>query len=377
MTLRTIIVSLLVAVPLTAHAMGTIEWNFEGEVPGQWDVHMFTGVTPRDDGLYIPANEEGYIVTKTNFEHSPDAVALTFQTEKNIEAVLMWRDPSISTEGYVTFPFIIEGQSDTQMIDIDLSTSPVWKGFPTEFGIGFPKGSDVLLKKIEFFHWNRVEKLWHGFLSFWKFDIFRSHSINFLWGPWLTFNPIARADMHMMSPPLGTSGMWIFYALLAVGGIICFVKRKRKQTLTLFLLIFAGLWLFYDARMGTELLSYVRNDWRDTILKDVGERTLRAHHNILDVADLSIPTITKEPYYLFVGPKDSAYYFSEMRYRTYPVLPVQRGKYAELTKYGLIFGRNDVFFDKEGLKVDGELVRPGEGTVIEQYDEYSALIQFN
>ncbi|MBU0766602.1 hypothetical protein KKF55_02355 [Patescibacteria group bacterium] len=374
-----LITTLLLLCPLTASAVEENILNFEGSVPVQWEIHDFDVAKSTPDGLLINTTQDGYMTTKTEFKRSIEAIAIRLQTNQSMEATLIWKDSSIAKEGLVTFPFIIEGSEEVQVINIDLSNSQFWTSHATEFGLAFPRGANVLLKEMTFYNWNVFEKLCHGSLSFWKFDTFTSHSINFVWGPWLTFNPIARADMHIKDPPFGISGMWVFYIVLAFGGMWLLWKRKTKGTqaaLASFLILFSILWLVHDLRMGSELLSYVRNDWRDYVTKGIGERSFRSQLSFPDTTDQSMAYIKDEPYYIFFGPTDTTVYFSIMRYLTYPNLPISDGDKMNQAKHAITFGRNSEIDENGNLIVDGEVVRSGSGSLLRRFNKYGSIFQF-
>jgi len=370
-------ITALLAVPMTVSAVEENIFNFEGSVPGQWEIRDFDVAKSTPQGLQISTNKDGRMTTRTEFRRSIEAIALTLQTNQSMEAALVWKDPDVAGEGLVNFPFIIEGNEEVQVIDIDLSNSRFWTSHATEFGLAFPRGAQVLLKEMTFYNWNVFEKLWHGSVSFWTFDTFTSHSINFMWGPWLTFNPVARGDMHYKDPPMGHSGSWVWYILLVLIGIWCLWKFKRAQAaLPFFFISFLGLWLIFDLRMGTELLSYVHNDWRDFLLAESGERSFRSHLTFPDVVEASLPYLKNEPYYIFLGPPGETVFFSTMRYLTYPNLPVESGSKMQESRMALIFGRDATQKEHGALVVDGEIVRRGSGSVIKEINEFSSIIRF-
>ncbi|MFH1670023.1 MAG: hypothetical protein ABIA92_00360 [Patescibacteria group bacterium] len=371
------IASLLALVPLSANALEKNIFNFEGDVPGQWEIRDFDVAKSTPQGLQISTNKDGRMTTRTEFRRSIEAIGLKFQTNQSMEAALVWKDPAIAGEGLVNFPFIIEGNKEVQVIDIDLSNSRFWTSHATEFGLAFPRGSNVILKELTFYNWNSFEKLWHGFVSFWTFDMFTSHSINFMWGPWLTFNPIARAVMHYKDPPIGHYGGWVWYILLCAVGLWCLWKWKHgRAALPFFFFSFLGLWLLFDLRMGAELLSYVRNDWRDFILAEHGERSLRSHLTFPDVVEESFPYLENEPYYIFLGPPGETVFFSIMRYLTYPNLPIESGSRMQKAHMALIFGRDSTQKEHGPLLVGAETVRSGSGSVIKEINEFSSIIRF-
>lgn len=328
----------------------------------------------------IIADSDGYMTTKTDFKKKIDAVILTIQTARDMEAVLLWQEPSIAVKGYNQLPFVLEKSDAPQVVDIDLSTLPIWNSKTSEFGIGVPKGAQVLIEKIEFVSYNPLEKIFHGVLSLWKFDVYAPQAINFLWGPFLNFNPIARTDMYLMDPPLGTSGMWVVYIILAIFGLRAgknIVKHNQSQAkaLVMFLSVMGGIWIILDLRMGSEILSYALTDWKDHVLQKPGKKNLRKHRSFHDTVNDAMPILTSSGSYFFKGPGKTIY-FSAMRYLTYPVKPVQSGLNLENTTYGLIFGTTDaVINDADQLVTSDGILHNGPCSIEKEYRDYSFLLK--
>ncbi len=379
---RLIIGIFLTILPLTASAKSVIEWDFRnGQTPpGKWEVRGFSNVKSYQEGIMIIADKDGYMTTKPEFKKKIDAVILTIQTARDMEAVLLWQEINIAVKGYNQLPFVLEKSDAPQVVDIDLSTLSIWNSRAPEFGIGIPKGAQVLIEKMEFVSYNPIEKIFHGALSLWKFDVYAPQAINFLWGPWLNFNPIARADMYLMDPPLGNSGMWVVYIILAIFGLRAgknIVKHNQPQAkaLVAFLTVVGCLWIVLDLRMGSEILSYALTDWRDHVLKNPGERNARKHRSFHDTAEDAIPTLTSSGSYFFKGPGKTIY-FSAMRYLTYPVKPVQSGPNLENTTYGLIFGTNDAVINDSGQLITSDgILHPGPCSIEKEYRDYSFLLR--
>ncbi|MCF7844648.1 MAG: hypothetical protein K9M03_02360 [Kiritimatiellales bacterium] len=368
----------LLLCPLSVSAVERIELNFEGNTPGNWEVKNLTNASPSPQGLVIKTDRDGRMTTSSNFIESVETVSITVKTYQTMEALLLWKDPEYAADGYIQLPFIMYGSPDAQTIDIDLSSFDFWHSKATEFGIAFPAGAEIILKDITFSNWNAFEKATNVFKGFWTFDTYRSHSINFLWGPWLTFNPIARANIYTRNPPVGNSAMWIFYGILAIGGIWFLWKNHTggKNKLAGFLILFAILWLVNDLRMGSELISYVKNDWNNYVSKGIGERTFRSNLSFPDAVDESLAYIANDPYYIFFGPTDTTVYFSIMRYLTYPNLPINGGDKMNQVKHAITFGRNSEIDDEGNLIVDDQIVRVGSGSLLKRINKFGSIFQF-
>ncbi len=381
---RLLIGILLVSFPLAVAAKDSIVWDFSNQQtpPGRWDVHGFSNIKATNEGLLISPENDGYMTARTQFNRSIDAVIFTLQTEQNMELLLLWKQPDIIVEGYNQLPFIVTGDTDVQEIDIDLSTLEVWDSRAPEFGMALPNNATILLKSIEFVSWNPIEKFLNGILSLWKFDVFAPQAVNFMWGPWLNFNPVARGDMFQMDPPLGLTAMWLVYIILFVAGLklakdLIRKNKDKSKALITFACVFAGLWLLLDLRMGSEILSYAITDWKNYILAEDGDKNLRNHLSFHETVSEILPELESQSPYLFLGPGKTIY-FSAMRYYSYPHLAVENGPLAEKATIGFVFGNAEAKIEDNGKLVTSKgIIHPGPCEIVERYRDESALVKCN
>jgi len=196
----------------------------------------------------------------------------------------------------------------------------------------------------------------------------------------LNFNPIARADMYLMDPPLGASGMWVVYIILAIFGLRAgknIVKHNQSQAkaLVMFLSVVGVIWVVMDLRMGSEILSYALTDWKDHVLQKPGEKNLRKHRSFHDTVSDALPTLTSSGSYFFIGPGKTIY-FSAMRYLTYPTRPIQSGPKFNEAKYGLIFGTTDAVINDSGqLTTSKGVVHDGPCSLEKEYRDFAYLLK--
>ncbi|MFA7682123.1 MAG: hypothetical protein WCX61_03775 [Candidatus Peribacteraceae bacterium] len=369
--------TVLLALPLFTEAKQVTSWDLTQPSAREWSFYNLSTVTPDRNGLHIKTDTDGFLVTNVFWKNRVDAVRLTLTTEHPMEAVILWRDPIIAPQGYIQLPFLIP-ETGSSTIDIDVRASQHWNDWTPLFGLAFPAGSSLTLERIEFLHWNPSEKFWNGLLSFWTFDTFNIHSINFLWGPWITTNPVARASMHESDPPSGHSGAPVFYALLlltALIGLWLYTHRGHRQILVILSITFAVLWVVFDMRMGGEILSYVRTDWQSFVLQPAGARSFRSMRSLHDTALTVAPLLRKQDSYIFVGP-GASYYQSFMRYLTYPSIPVTPESSASGTTLALLLARDEAVVTKEGLWV-GDILIPRSGKILRQFRDASYLIEFS
>jgi len=373
---------LLLTLPPPAAAMQSEVWNFlEGAISGEWEVRdLSQQPILTEKGLQVLTSSEGLITRMSSVPFPIDAMRIETLTAYDMEIVFAWLNPSIAQGSYLQLPFLIKADVSPRITSVDLTTISEWPGRSERLGFAFPKGTDLLIRRVEFLHWNPFEKLLEAIKSFWTFDTLNVHSVNFVWGPLLTFTPIARMQMANTDPPIAYSANAVFYILAALVALCCFFLARRQTTkgkpLALFFLAIAGLWIFYDLRMGAEILAYARTDWRSYITAKPEDRTFRFFGNFYDVLEAARPNLQKVPSYLFVGPKGENLYLAAARYETYPSLPqpLPQEPIIEPT-LALTYGRPQAGIDDEGrFVVDGKIVA-GSASVIRTFPNFGLLLE--
>ena len=248
-------------------------------------------------------------------------------------------------------------------VSFDLTEHSEWLPVKKTFGIVLPPQSNVLLHSIELKKWNMFEKLWNEVLSFWTLDGYRPYSINFIWGPYLANNPIERAMIYSSLPPNGTSATWmaILAILIFMLGIVLlsFRKTHRKHFIARrILIVFAVAWILFDARMGSEFLSWVMRDQKTYIGAGESVREFRERGNFYDFAAFSAPLVQDRDTYLFFAEQQWPY-LGNMRYLTYPSIP---GIDTQNDDTWVIYHRPDFGISSDGrLALDHEAItEPGE-----------------
>jgi hypothetical protein len=247
------------------------------------------------------------------------------------------------------------------------------------------------LQTIQLQRWSLAEKIGEAWHSFWTFDNYRPYSINFLWGPLFTSNPVGRSQLFTTLPPKGWSANRLFLTILGVVALLLFLHwwliAKRGQRpllrtlpagisghLVLFFMVFAALWLVLDLRMGMEFLRYVKTDYTAYIAKPAGEKLFRDHRNFEDVMQQSLPVLQQQPRYLFLGPSQTPF-LARMRYFTFPSVPVEEGQNEQDVHTILVFERPDIAMDSQNrLTQDGQ-VMTSPGKILQRFSDQSFLFQ--
>jgi protein-S-isoprenylcysteine O-methyltransferase Ste14 len=379
---RTLLLALALCLlaPIAAHAESVTTWDFSNKnIPGQWDVGGWSAATPEEGGLHVSSRTDGAMMRAPDVPGGIDAVRFSFSAAAPQSALFLWHPHTLPAGQFYQVPLTVPaGHPSTA--DLDLTTVQGWDRGSDKVGIALPAGADLTIRRIDLVTWSPADKLAFAWNSFWTFDFFGATSINFLWGPIIRFAPVTQDALFSTPPPQGWSADRVFLALLAIAAVAALLLRfvqkwSRRRALLLFFGIGAGLWLFFDLRMGAEFLTHAVQDVQTQFLPPAGKRTYRTFENFYDAITVSVPALTKHPTYGFLYPK-GAPLESRVRYLTYPSLPVgSSAPEAKNVKAWLIFRRSDVRVDDKGNLTEGGMVLASGGKVTQRFDETSFLYE--
>lgn len=305
----------------SVHAMQEDVWNLSAQGERMHSQNL-THVTVTPEGVDVQTDTDGYLFWDSPLADSVDVLELTAKNTKGVKAALLW---------YADNANIDTSQSQ---LDIDLPPSDVFHTvtvIPTDFkswnwqskqiGIGFSKGSDALVQKVTWKRWSTSEKVAEGWRTFWTFDLMRAYSINFLWGPLLTFNPIARSVLFDHQPPYAWSADRLFYLMIAAVSAVALIRRTRGAAI-FFGCTCIALWVLFDVRMGAEILSYARNDFVSYISQPVEQKILRTHEHLYGDMERALPIIQKYDRFV-VLPMQGSPTYANLRYVSYPTVALR------------------------------------------------------
>lgn len=382
MRLQVGITFLLLVFPLFAHAETSTLWDFRGHVPGEWDISGLTGVTKTEQGLHIKSNAKGTLIRDSEFEHGVEALKLTYAAPQNIEAILLWHVRGTPKGYLIELPFMFRKSAIPNILEFNLDTYDQWDPRTDRIGIRFPAGTEVLIQSMVFSGWNPIEKLSEAAKSFWTFDIYRPFNINFIWGPLLTYTPVARDQMFDKIPPRAQSGNRAFYLVLGIALLFLVIQLRRagrddtarRRHIVIFMSIFAGLWVFYDFRMGLELFSHFQTDYQDYISQQPGERTMRERGDFYDFIEAVAPFVQDRERYAFSA-KHRYPFIGLMRYHTYPNIPTASLDELDGIDTWVIYDRSDITLDTKGRVVFEGRVVSSSGTILHRYNDRSFVFR--
>ncbi len=377
--------ALLLLVPAVTFAMQETVWDFRGgHLPGKWRISNIEVPQTMLEGLHIQAPaSDGSLLSEMNVSHSVQAVSFTFLTGRTMEARLLWHRPGTEPGIFVQFPFTIPGSKTEQTVTLNLEALPQWDGTADEIGFVFPRGSDLLMREIRFQEWNMLERAQAVWESFWTFDRLGATSINFIWGPVIVFNPVGLPGLFSKMPPEGRSGMWILYALIAAAGAVALTRRywitylrnlRVPGALLLFLLSFGSVWVFFDLRMGLELLNDAKHDYDSYLYPPSGNRQFRTFLNFNDSVERSLPVIKGETTIgLLTTPETPVR--DMLRYFAFPTLVQEPSAPNPDLRVWFVFYRNDTAVDAGGRLTVKGVPWTGPGRIVERFDNASFLFQ--
>lgn len=388
--LRILLLSaLLLGTPLAASAKQETMWNFQDGIPGRWHVRGCAATRQTAEGFSLMSTMERCFIQREtgDIRHPIETLSITVLSPTQTDVILLWHQRDTPGNHMVELPISFSADAAPQTIRLNLPRYPQWDPTTDRIGFSLPKNSSLSLQKITFTRWSLLDKAVAAFHSFWTFDTFRPYSINFLWGPTIGWNPVWQEQLFTRPPPVGWSASRVFLSLLLAAFVLYLLSCRRQRTpaacrsAALALgSMFVGFWLLFDARMGLELLSYVKADWETFLLQPPGARRFRIFENFPDIAAESIPLLTTSPWYGFVGPH-GAPFGSLLRYYTYPaarpVSPNDTQKQRELVRHWLVAFRNDARISPSGELFLGDTLLAGPGTIVKQFGKDAFVFAVN
>lgn len=356
--------------PVAAAAMQQTIFDFrEGRLNGTWSISGVDVPQSSPKGLTITTTQDWSIVGAMRVPHATEVVSFTFTNDRPTEARMLWRRQRDPDGTFVQLPFFIPvGTAVTTDVNVDAYGQ--WDRHAEQVGFALPAGASVTLHDVRLSHWSPMEKAAEAWKSFWMFDHIGPYSINFLWGPVLTFNPAATRELFTTMPPRGRSANWVFYGILALMGAGIALTSKSLRT---FLLCFGILWIIYDIRMGAEFLRYAKTDYETFLSRSVGERMYRTYANFPDIVKLSEPFLRPKETFAFLSPPNTPF-IAQMRYFAYPSVPVVPAEPSGLRTW-VVFDRSDIALSPDGRLVVGGVPLSEPGTVVKRLDDFSFIFQ--
>jgi hypothetical protein len=324
---------------------------------------------PLPNGIRIQTTVTGTIVRPLALPHGIDVVELMYVSPTGGTPSLIWQLPGSDPRQYYQIPISLQPSAASTTSTIVLSAIGHWSTHPTAIGLQVPPGTDITLNTLTLRGWSGGEKLLEAIRCFWTFDVFKAHSINFLWGPLLCSSPVARENLYHQQPPAAHSGMRTIYAILAAGAAVIAIRwwftRDRRRAVRQILVLMLALWVILDVRMGLELQRNWLVDVQSFLREPVGRRVFRTIRFLPDFATTSRGILADQPRYVLLSPTTDTF-MNFMRYQTYPSRPVEPRDGSGASIW-MVYERPDLPIDAEGrITEDGVPLSP-PGSVIHEF----------
>ncbi|TSC79975.1 MAG: hypothetical protein G01um101425_452 [Candidatus Peregrinibacteria bacterium Gr01-1014_25] len=372
----------LLLVPLTALAERVVRWDFRNPADViQWNATVTSAVSSTADGLLIrPVGRTVTVFHKGEFPHRIDSMRFTMAAPRGAQGLFLWHIPGTAENEVIQLPFVIQPSVTPMQQMLPLEQIHNWDPRADVIGFAFDAGTEVLLIDVQGMHWSFDERLIEAWKSFWTFDVFTRYSVNFLWGPVLTFTPSARAMLFTQLPPFGWSFNRVLlpFLVVIVAATIVWarVRRSPRETSRAALIAIGcitGAWLLFDVRMGMELLSYAKRDFTTFVMRPLGQRELRYMEDFHDVLDISVTLVDGKKRIGFVS--DPRYLLdSAAAYAFYPALVTKTDADQSGIDTWLVYRQPLARVTPSGqLMLDAQPLSPAGGRITQHFGPASFL----
>lgn len=373
----------LAALPVRASAERSTEWSFENQALGAgWQIGGEPALTATREGLRIETRAASLFGRDPKLIHAADVLRIEYSAEEPVEGFIYWHERGRDAEDLTKVPLLFSVTEGMGTVATDMNRYGAWERRTDFVGIGLPPESAITIRRISLIGWNPVEKFAEGLRSFWTFDVVRPSSVNFLWGPHIAWNPIARGQLFRITPPQADSANWYLYGALLLGAGWAVYRAKRRPAaaraaLLSFVALAAGMWLLYDLRMGAEFFAYAQRDYHTYWSREIGRRTFRERSFFNDFADSVAGLVADRREYIFVAPYRWPY-LGLVRYHTYPALPAQPddANIATVDTW-VVYDRPDFTVNAKGELTSGGFAVSRPGTVLHEFDEGTFVFRTN
>lgn len=299
-------------------------WDFTGgkSIEG-WQIDGLD-VRQGPDGLHIRGT--GVMMRLVDATHHIDAVNLVFARSVASPGVFAWHRQRAPGNEFMQLGINLSTGGPVNM-EIPLHKIPEWDPWADIVGLRFETNEEIVLSGIEFKGWSMLEKLQHGWTSFWKIDQTLAFSINFLWGPLVAFTPQEIVTLYDTQPPSAWSAYRIILPILLIIGLLCLAyyvferargRSVRKRATTIFFVAFAVFWVLGDLRMGYEFMHNYAKDLQTYGLAEPGSKKFRNLLSFHDGLEQNIDLLTSVDTYVVYAP-DGSPMRKMAGYRTYPI----------------------------------------------------------
>jgi hypothetical protein len=360
-----------------AHAAESDTWDLRTNSNLPSGSQGLTVVEKTSDGIHVKTSTDGFVSWSTPLVHPADVLTLRIYSPDAVQMELLWhiKKSEVQAQQLIDIP----ASNGFQDVSIALTDSADWDWTSDQIALGIPQGSNLVVQSMIWTGYSVPEKISNAWQSFWTFDSFRAYTINFLWGPLITTNPIGLLHLFDHLPPTAWSIDRYIYGLLlvsAIMGAVFFVFNRKKGVKVIgivFFGTFACLWILFDLRMSAEVVSYAIHDVQTFVLPDMVNKTFRTHASFYAEAEQLLPTLKTYDRFLVLEPSSSPVY-SNLRYMAFPSIAMTPDNDVTGVKLFAVFDRPDIHVNTQGRLVDGNgQILSGTGKIIDQFNDQTYL----
>lgn len=351
----------ILCLPALCNAENVTTWNLRRQTQLEgWHMANLTTVNLLSEGLSIKTDTTGQATKNTQIPHNTFSVAITYTSSTGGNGVFIWRSADMKQGQAYQIPIDFVASTEPQRMVLDMSNIPEWNIKSETIGFVISAGTNIVLQKVEFSGPSMTETLWYPVKTFFKFDQARAYSINFLWGPLMTYTQDQYDALLTTFPPQADSWNTVLYIAIAIA-LVWALWRKRKtgrRAIVAFFLFFACLWILYDARMGAELIGYAYTDVQTWWSKPYEMKNYRDRGSFAAFADLVQQYTKGKDGYIFLASHGWPFW-STLQYSTYPARPRTLEEYNDTIDTWIIYNRSDISLDESNrLILDGKPISP-------------------
>ena len=355
------IVIVALMLPSVCNAAKTTTWSMmnQDKVEG-WNTNNLTTVNLIPEGLAISTDTQGQLVRVSKLRHNVDKIGITYISPTGAGGLFFWRAPGMAEDQAFQIPISFNQSMTQQQTILDMGQVPEWDARSDRIGFVLDEGSQLILQEMAFTGPSLIDKIVFPLKTFFDFDQMRAYSVNFLWGPLMTFSEEQRTQLYAQTPPNGDSWNIVFYWILGLTLVVILLLKKfmRRDYFYLFFMLFAALWIVYDIRIGSELISFANTDIKTWWSKPIEIKDFRDRGSFTAFAKTVVPFTEGKENYVFIASHGWPFWGS-IRYEAYPALPVTYDGDTEGIDTWIIYNRNDIKLDDEGrLTINGEPISP-------------------
>jgi len=374
-----ILIAAGLALPSLAAAKETETLEFsENKINANWTGHGTITLEQQPTGILLRTTGTGYILTEMSVGIIPQTGQITVSSPANAEIYFAWFPGNNTSKESYDVPIAVP--AGDSIIPFSLLQNQNWQAGMRQYGLVLPPKTTLLLHRIELTQWNPFEQLLTGIRSFWTFDSFRPYSINFVWGPQLTTDPVLRDIIFDYQPPITISGTYVINGLLLLCVVIFaflaiklgkFPARRKALLVSNTMILILAFWAALDLRMGSEFISWFAHDYQTYISAPDGFKAFRDRDRFYDFTAFASPYLFDRQSYVFFATTMWPF-LGDMRYLTYPAIP------------GIAFDRDDtwVIYSRPDIMVgpDNRLIMDGTpisepGKILGRFDESSFVFR--